>query len=196
MRWYAANVPKGLHGKMSSMFLKEVTMTLEERRKRPAHHIVHDYVNLISAGTEMARSPRPPLNSHLLYSFIFHYRKFADFFSNRHQKVPRKAKRRKRDVDMLARDFAGSKTQCKLPEWKKWEDHMNAHLFHLNYLRTRNSRPWTGYTEVPTMFEEFERAWKVFFDSLPPPHRAEFKEEMELKLAPGSVFADLPLYRG
>ncbi len=164
-------------------------MTAEERRKRPAHHIVHDYVNLISAGTEIERKPKPPLNSHVQYSFILHYRKFADFFSNKRRRTSKKG-----DIDMLAKDFVSSKIRYQLPEWKTWDDHMNAHIFHINRLRTRNSRPWTGYKENSKMLREFRLAWKVFFDSLPESNKAEFKEEVDLKRS--GEFADLDLYSG
>src|SRR5271170_4740318 len=103
-------------------------MTNEDRRKRPSHHVVHDYVNLISAGTEIQRSPKPPLNSHVQYSFILQYRKFADFFANKRKKIGR----RKGDKDLLARDFVNRKLRFDLREWRKWEDHMNTHIFHLN----------------------------------------------------------------
>src|SRR5580698_9340524 len=101
----------------------------QQRSKRRSHHIVHDYVNLICAFTYMARNPppEPPYNSHLQYSFILQYRKFADFFGNKRKRVGR----RPEDRDMLARDFVGRKIRFDLREWRKWEDHMNVHIFHL-----------------------------------------------------------------
>ena len=120
---------------------------IEARRKRPAHHVVNDYVNLVSAGHEIEQAHPPPLNSHVLYSFLLQYRKFADFFGNKRKRIGRK----KGDVDLLAKDFTNRKIRFDLQEWRKWEDHMNTHLFHLNKLRTRNTRPWTGHTEVPKM---------------------------------------------
>lgn len=167
-------------------------MTSEERRKRPSHHVVHDYVNLVSAFKEIEQRHRPPLNSHALYSFVVQYRKFADFFANKRKRIGKK----KGDVDMLAKDFVSSKIRFSLREWRKWEDHTNTHLFHLNKFRTRNSRPWTGHTEVPQMMEELRAAWKLFFDRLPDALKAEFKEEIALKLEPHSEFANLDLYSG
>lgn len=164
-------------------------MSEQQRGKRPSHHIVHDYVNLISAGTYMGRDPKPPFNCHLQYSFILQYRKFADFFANRRKRVGR----RPEDRDMLAKDFVSRKVRYDLPEWRKWEDHMNVHLFHLSQLRVRNSRPWTGYTENPRMFEQFKIAWKRFFDALPPPLQEEFREEIEEKRIQVASF-DLELY--
>ncbi len=161
-------------------------------RKRPSHHVVHDYVNLISAGREIEQAHPPPLSSHALYSFVVQYRKFADFFANKRKRIGRN----RGDVDMLAKDFVSSKIRYNLREWRKWEDHMNTHLFHLNTFRTRNSRHWTGHTEVPQMLKEFRAAWKLFFDGLPDPRKAEFKEEIALKLAPKSEFANLDLYSG
>jgi hypothetical protein len=165
-------------------------------------------VNLISAGTEIERSYRPPLNSHLLYSFVLQYRKFADFFANERKrfgkkkcaflvllKLPRRATKAV-DLDMLAKDFVGSKIRYDLREWRKWKRHMNTHLFHLNTFRTRNTRSWTGYAEVPQMLKEFRAAWKFFFDALPDTLKAEFKDEIEFKRTPPSEFADLELYSG
>jgi len=165
-------------------------MTNEERRKRLSHHVVHDYVNLISAGEQIKLQPRPPLNSHVQYSFILQYRKFSDFFSNKRRRASKKG-----DIDILAKDFVSAKIRYSLPEWKKWDAHMNAHVFHINVLRTRNSRPWTGYTENVKMLAEFRREWKKFFDALPDVKKAEFREEIGLKR--GSVdFGDLVLYSG
>ena len=72
---------------------------------------------------------------------------------------------------------------------------MNIHIFHLSQLRVRNSRPWTGYTENPKMFEEFKIAWKHFFDALPEPLKAEFKQEIEFKKVQMAEFK-LELYNG
>jgi hypothetical protein len=171
-------------------------MITEEKRKQPCHYVVHDYVNLISAAREIGQAHCPPLNSHVLYSFVLQYRKFADFFSNKRKRIGRKKGRTKGDVDILAKDFVSSKIRYNLPEWRKWEDHMNTHLFHLNKFRTRNSRPWTGHAEVPKMVKEFQAAWKLFFDALPDPLKAEFNGEIALKLAPNSEFANLDLYGG
>ena len=165
-------------------------MTDDQRRKRPSHHIVHDYVNLISAAKEIERQPNSPLNSHVQYSFILQYRKFADFFSNKR----RKGNAKKGDKAMLAKDFVSSKIRYKLSEWKKWDDHMNGHIFHINYFRTRNTRPWEGHKENPKMLEEFRVAWKLFFDSLPASRKAEFREEVDLKRA--GEFVNLDLYSG
>jgi hypothetical protein len=129
---------------------------------------------------------RSPLNHDVLYSFMVHYGKFADFFANERKRIGRK----KGDVDMLAKDFVSYKIRYSLREWWKWEDHMNTHLFHLNKLRTRNWRPWTGQTEVPQMVKEFRAAWKSFFDALPDPLKGEFAEEIAFRLAK-SEFANL-----
>jgi hypothetical protein len=167
-------------------------LTDEQRRKHPSHHVVHDYVNLISAAREIQNRHKSPLNHHVLNSFVVHYREFADFFANKRKRSGHK----KGDHDMLAKDFVGRKIRFDLREWRRWEDHMNTHLFHLNTFRTRNSRPWLGHTEVPLMLAEFEVAWKTFFDALPDHLKAEFKEEIALKAAPKSVFVDLDLYSG
>lgn len=166
-------------------------MTTSQRRRRPSHHIVHDYVNLISAAAEIERKPPPPLNSHVQYSFILQYRKFVDFFSNKR----RRGDAKKGDRDMLAKDFVSPKIRYNLPEWKKWGYHMNGHVFHINYFRTRNTRAWTGYGVNAKMLEEFKVGWQRFFDGLSEPLKAEFREEIDLKRAQ-SDFAGLDLYSG
>jgi hypothetical protein len=149
-------------------------------------------VNLISAAREIQKGHKSPLNQHVFNSFVVHYREFADFFSNKRKRSGHK----KGDHDMLAKDFVSQRIRYSLREWRRWEDHMNTHLFHLNTFRKRNSRPWSGHTEVPLMLAEFQVAWKRFFDALPDHLKAEFKEEIALKRVPKSVFADLDLYGG
>ena len=56
-------------------------MTPEERRKRPEHHVVHDYANLVSSG--LLRQPKyvalllqiPTANSHAWHAFYTNCRK-------------------------------------------------------------------------------------------------------------------------
>jgi hypothetical protein len=148
-------------------------------RLEAIHHIVHDYVNLISAGTEIPKEPKPPLNSHVQYSFILQLRKFANFFSNERRRT--KGRNGRLDIDILAKDYVGSKIRYKLTEWKRWEDHMNTHIFHLSYQRTKNTRSWTGYKENPLMLAEFRSAWRLFLSKTPEPYRSEFDEEIERK---------------
>jgi hypothetical protein len=165
-------------------------MTEEEKRLAAVRHMVHDYTNLVSAGTLIHQSPKPPLNSHVQYSFIVQCRKFADFFSNRVSRLGKD--------DMMAKHFVGSKVRFTSKEWKKWEDHMNAHLFHLSYKRVKNTRPWTGYGVNQAILDEFRADWRLFLSKLPEPYKSKFREEIKGRQAPDangrpSEFKDLDL---
>jgi hypothetical protein len=62
-------------------------MTRDEQRKRPSHHIVHDYANLISAGemvltqTHAGQALVAPVNTHVGQAFYLNCRKMFDFFT-------------------------------------------------------------------------------------------------------------------
>ena len=116
-------------------------------------------------------------------------RSFAKFFSNlrfRNTHV-------KGDIDIIAKDFVSPKVRFKLPNWAKWDDHMNAHLFHLSYLRTRNSRPWNPHPEIQKMLMESQAAWKFFCDNLQEPYLTRCKSAVEAGRNE-KHYADLPLY--
>jgi hypothetical protein len=157
----------------------------EAKVLKAVHHVVHDYTNLVSAGTLIYQSPRPPLNSHVQYSFIVQCRKFAHFFKN---KVARGGA-----DDILAEHFVGKKVIFKFKEWSAWDDHMDKHIFHLSYGRVKNTRPWTGHTENREMLDEFRAAWRLFLSKLPAKLKAEFDKEIANKLGPESEFRDLDL---
>ena len=66
-------------------------MTPAERRKRPEHHVVHDYANLVSSGllitdrkSNDALLKIAPVNSHVWHAFYMNCRKMYEFFH--HQK--------------------------------------------------------------------------------------------------------------
>ena len=66
-------------------------MTPEERRKRPEHHVVHDYANLVSSGllitdrkSNDALLEIAPVKSHVWHAFYMNCRKMYEFFH--HQK--------------------------------------------------------------------------------------------------------------
>jgi hypothetical protein len=68
---------------------------------KAVHHVVHDYVNLVSAGTLIYQSPRPPLNSHVQYSFIVQCRPRGSL-QNRPMRVTSKpANEREAGQDLL-----------------------------------------------------------------------------------------------
>ena len=143
------------------------------------HHILHDYSELLSAYKEIERCHTPPLNRHSLYSFIAHYRKFAVFFSNPGNRGARE--RRRKRGEMHASDFTNKALRYDLREWRRWENHMNTHFFHLNLFRTENTRPWTGHQEVPRMMQQMDVAWKLFVANLKEPWLSEYSDEMALR---------------
>jgi len=161
-------------------------MEINEARKLKAiRHVVNDYSNLVWAGTAMGQSTKygDMQRSHFSFSFLVFYRSLAGFLLNR----AGKDNHRKGDIDILAKHFVPAKISFPLHEWTKWGNHMNAHLFHLGYLRTRNSRPWNGDALEP-MFVELTEQWKLFCDKLTEPYRSEFgsavqKRRQELGLA-------------
>jgi hypothetical protein len=88
-------------------------MTEEERDLAAVRHVVHDYVCLVSAGTSIYGNPRPPINSHVQYSFLVFCRKFGHFFMNQ---------RGRGMNDMAALDFVGKlKFKTLLPTWFEWD---------------------------------------------------------------------------
>lgn len=148
-------------------------------------HIVHDYAVLVSAGMEVTKSHRAPLNHHVQYSFLVQCRNFGEFFS-------RKPARRKNDIQ--ARNFIGRKTTFKFKEWSKWATHMDKHLFHLTYDRVKNTRLWKGGNDNSVLLAEFQAAWRTFHASpqLSSRVKAEFHKEITKKLSE-PAFADLDL---
>ena len=88
-------------------------MTEEERDLAAVRHVVHDYVCLVSAGTSIYGNPRPPINSHVQYSFLVFCRKFGHFFMNQ---------RGRGMNDMAALDFVGKlRFKPLLPTWFEWD---------------------------------------------------------------------------
>jgi hypothetical protein len=153
----------------------------EQKLLAAARHIVHDYANLVSAGELVCGSLPTPLTHHthhVEYSFLVHCRIFSNFFRN---------SQAKRD-DVLVNHFIGDGAKFTFPEWQKWEDHMNKHLFHMSYERIGNSRQWKGHKENRPILEYFVRAWKTFLDKLPRRIQEEFERQISDKLNPGSGY--------
>jgi hypothetical protein len=151
----------------------------DDRKLKAIKHIVNDYVNVVWTGRRVIKGKGKDIDrGHISFSFLLFQRSLAGFLSNNRFKE----KHRKGDIDIIAKDFISSKIRFQLPEWAKWADHMNAHLFHLGYLRTRNSRPWNGMPEIKTMLTEFQAEWDKFCAALPPGKILdEFKEQVKAK---------------
>lgn len=153
----------------------------EQKRLGAVHHVVHDYVNLVSSGSLLQTALRPPLNTHVQHAFLLNCRKMAAFFLNL---------RERRDI--LSKEFLTAKVGFGL-SWKKtWHKAMNKQLLHLTYDRIDAATPWDG-TSNKVLLEEFRAAWKKFLVSLEEPYKSKFNEEIALKLVPGSEFRHLDL---
>ena len=95
-------------------------MIEEELRITAVHHVVHDYADFVSAGTEIYKHRIPPLNAHVQYSFIVGCRKFGVFFGEKPSKYR---------PEMFAGDFLGEPVSFNLDLWTVWRGHMNSHFF-------------------------------------------------------------------
>ena len=150
-----------------------MTMINLPTRLEAMHHVVHDYANLVSAGTLTQAGPaaragfRPPVNSHIQHAFLLNCRKMADFF----QKVPR-------GDDIRAEHFLKQKETFLLPEWDKWGRAMDKQLAHLTYARVTAPKSWTGSPANRLLLEEFQAAWKIFLSKLDYPYKQKFDEEI------------------
>lgn len=161
----------------------------EAIRIKAAHHVVHDYANLVSSGTLTQPEPaqladiRPPVNTHIQHAFLLNCRKLADFFKNS-PKWP---------DDITAKDFTGSADEFILKEWELWGQPMDKQLAHLTYARVTASVPWDGYNANRLLLNEFQVAWKLFLGKLQEPFSEIFENEISRKEQPESEFRDLDL---
>src|SRR5882762_10084954 len=135
-------------------------------------HVVHDYALRVSAGTEIKTYHKPPINTHIQYSFLVGCRKFADFFLNN---------RGGHGDGIIAKDFLGTKFGFKFSVWKKWLKHMNTHLFHLSRARVESTTQWTGQEINQQLLDEFMSAWKKFRPLVHEPFRSEFERQILLQ---------------
>jgi hypothetical protein len=109
-------------------------MTPEERSKRPEHHVVHDYANLVSSG--LLRQPKyvalllqiPTANSHAWHAFYTNCRKMYEFFV--YDPHPRY---------LRAEDFIGNKLPYTFKYWtaNSVQRHMEGHMMHVGPCNAR-----------------------------------------------------------
>ncbi|MGO9261825.1 MAG: hypothetical protein ACLQU1_36815 [Bryobacteraceae bacterium] len=130
-------------------------------------HVVHDYLYLVSAGTDTQKSLPHPLNHYAERTFLVHYRAFADFFSGKNDAR-----------DLHARDFTRKPFARKLPTWENFHDHIDKHLMHLTISRIKNTIPWTGEPSKP-MLDEFRIVWAEFLEELKDDLKPLFNQEIE-----------------
>ena len=148
-------------------------MTKDEKRLKAVHHVVHDYANLVSAGTlTQDKTVKPPVNTHVQHAFLLGCRKLADFF-----------RKSSNGTDIVAADFLRKKEQYPLPVWNKWGIPMNKQLAHLTYGRVTKPKAWDG-RENERLIEEFRQVWKLFRSKLEEPYGSEFEKQINKRQQP------------
>jgi hypothetical protein len=170
-------------------------MTREEQRKRPSHHIVHDFANLLSSGEMVVSGGHkgqglmPPINTHVGQAFYLNCRKMYDFFIKPPSTNPK-------FDDLRAIEFTKTPVAYAFNVWNKdIQTHMDKQLTHVARDRTTRTGVWEGHIENPLFLEEFKEAWKLFLDNLRDELKAEYKEEIHEKIN-SSDFLGLKLYAG
>lgn len=160
---------------------KNGTMTTEERRKRPAHHVVHDYANLVSSGRLALDGAHkgiplvPPINTHVGHAFYMNCRKMYEFFT-----YPPKRNSRYLRAQQFLREPVPFKGLFK--HWNKVvQQHMDIHLLHVGGDRTTRDVAWTG-DDNDCYLEDFEGAWALFLANLKPKERGIFRDEIDYRL--------------
>jgi hypothetical protein len=158
-------------------------MTPFERDKRPEHHIVHDYANLVSsAKIRFSRefkgvklSDLAPLKTHVWHAFYMNCRKMYEFFCY---------KQKRGGLYLRAVDFVPEKVsfgQCFLHWTDAVQEHMSIHLLHVGSSRVIRNVTWTGEDDH-LYLADFEQAWRHMLANLKAHNRPIFREEIELRL--------------
>jgi len=152
-------------------------MTPEERRKRPEHHVVHDYANLVSSGRMVLSGAHlgvplvPPVNSHVGHAFYTYGREMYEFFHD----SPTKPYRRAQEFLAISVTFT----------FKYWTNtirsHMEGHLMHSGKGRTEGLVSWTGEDNAHYL-ADFENAWALFLGNLKDEHKETFRDEIHHRL--------------
>lgn len=152
-------------------------LTPEQRRKRPEHHVVHDYANLVSSGLLLTDRKSndapviPPVNSHVWHAFYLNCRKMYEFF---HYKKSRNYLR--------AQQFVKPGTTFTFNHWTdKVQEFMNTHLLHVGCGRVTNTKVSTGANDRAYL-AEFQRMWENMLTNLKDEHKENFREEIEHRL--------------
>jgi hypothetical protein len=150
----------------------------EQRRKRPEHHAVHDYANLVSSG--LLRDAKytaqllviPTANTHVWHAFYANCRKMFEFFTY----AP--------NSDYIrAQDFLGKKLPYTFQHWRQKgaQHHMQGHMMHVGGDRLKNEVPWTGGDDL-LYLADFQSAWRVLMENLKDEHKDTFREEIDFRL--------------
>lgn len=81
-----------------------------------------------------------------------------------------------------------------VPAWQKqWRSPMNDQLAHISYTRVREPQSWDHTKWVPKLQQEFQGAWRTFWQSVADPeYQAEYQRQVTLCCQkPG--FAEQPI---
>jgi hypothetical protein len=155
-------------------------MTAAERRKRPEHHIVHDYANLVSSGlliTERTSNDfllrNAPINSHVWHAFYMNCRKLYEFFKYQD----------KREWKYLtARQFTKAGTVFVFQHWTdSVQGYVNTHMLHVGKRRVSNTQVSTGVNDA-LYLAEFQAMWKHMMQNLNDQHKETFRNEIDFRV--------------
>ena len=119
------------------------------------------------------------VRSHIGLAYFFPRRAFADFFGM--ERWPPKPRPPLED-DIHAIDFS-SESSYDQTEWAKCLDHMNTHLFHLNYARVLRTPP-SGFDSANTIRQihpEFVSNWAKFIGGLRGDFPRLFREQIDAR---------------
>ena len=144
-------------------------------------HVVHDYSILLWTAWAIDQTEKfsDIIRSHIAFSYFLPHRAFAGFFSGQ-RFVPNKHLT-STDVDIQAIDFSNHSPYSDVA-WQKYQEHMNTHLFHLNYFRTDSrAHPFDPYPVVMTLFAEFQSNWRNFIDGLRGNYPEKFRRHIDSK---------------
>jgi len=172
----------------------DASRTIPDRTKveQAVPHVVHDYLILQWCRWAVDQDEnvfKSIVRSHLAFSYFLPYRAFADFFSNKRWQPD---DLNTGDVDVHAVDFS-EHSGYETTQWDNWLPHMNTHLFHINYFRTRSTRQFDASPVINAIHTEFESNWKGFIDGLRGDFPKLFKTEMDRRNQ-GPHFKMLSLY--
>lgn len=154
-------------------------MTPEERRRRPEHHVVHDYANLVSSWR--LREPHyitqllqiPTANGHAWHAFQMNCRKMFEFFNYKPDA---------KGIYLRAAHFIDGELGYRFIHWTdRVQEFMNSHLLHVGAGRLTNEIVNDGKNDKQ-YFDDFEGAWQGMMRSLKPEHRDIFRDEIDFRL--------------
>jgi hypothetical protein len=132
-------------------------------------HVVHDYVCLVAAGTDLQRPQKHPFNHYVERAFLVHCRALGEFFSDR--------KTVRDNRDLRAQDFTRESFVRSLTIWDHWRDHIDKHLMHLTKSRVTNKVRWTGGSNK-CILEEVRVVWHEFIGELKDDLQPSFEREL------------------